>query len=447
MEILQYVTDALGDASYLVVDGEVAAVVDPQRDIRDYVADAAARGAVLRYAFETHVHNDYVSGANELAALGVKVAGPRTAGYAFDYMPLDDGDEVRLSGGLLRAVASPGHTFEHTSYLAVEASGDVIGAFTGGSVLIGAAGRTDLLGPGATEELTRHQWESARRLATLLPANAEVLPTHGSGSFCSAGSSVSERRAPLADELARNPLFLDTFPVFHDSHLATEMPVPAYYRHMAPINRAGADRFGSPPVPELVTSGALADVSTGGGYILDVRDQLDHVAAHLPGALGIPESNVFLAYTGWLTPFNTRLGLVACSAKQAESITTDLFRIGYDQVAGFVPADHHTSLEFTQRIQRVEAADVAKLLASRGRPVLDVRFGYEHLAVPLPGALERPMDHIAEWVDEVGPLKPVIVCAGGMRATMAASYFQLRGYDAAVFATGGAEDVAALLPH
>lgn len=445
VEIVQFVTDALGDASYLVVDHDVAAVVDPQRDVRDYLSEAANRGASIRYVFETHVHNDYVSGAAELAALGATIVAPLKGNYAFEHHPVDDGDEVQLASGSLRALATPGHTFEHTSFLLVDAGGAVTAAFTGGNILVAAAGRSDLLGAEHTEELTHHQYESARRTAALLATGAEILPTHGSGSFCSAGSSVSERRAPLADELQRNPLFSDSYAAFRAIHLAQSMPIPAYYRHMAPINRAGAPLFGIPPQPGLVPASHVSNVLAAGGWVIDARDRFDYAAAHHRGALSIEESTTFLAYTGWVTPFNSRLGLVTYNQRQAEQITTDLFRIGYEQVEAFVPVDHHAAIAEPESLAVIDALEILRLLKTRERPVVDVRFPYEHEATPIAGALQRPIDRIAEWVDEVGPLNPAVVCASGMRATIAASYIQRFGHRAFSFASGGADDVNQLL--
>jgi hydroxyacylglutathione hydrolase len=157
MKIIQIVAESLGDASYLVVSSGVAAAIDPQRDVRPLLAAAREHGAEIRYVFETHVHNDYISGGRELAALGATVIAPAAAGLMFPHTGANDGDVFAVGGARLRAVAAPGHTYEHTAYLAIDESGATYGAFTGGSLLVGSAGRSDLLGPDHTEELTRLQ--------------------------------------------------------------------------------------------------------------------------------------------------------------------------------------------------------------------------------------------------------------------------------------------------
>ncbi|MCC6382621.1 MAG: MBL fold metallo-hydrolase, partial [Dehalococcoidia bacterium] len=338
VRIHQFIAEALGDASYLLVSGNEAAAVDPQRDVRPLLAAAEAAGAVIRFVFETHVHNDYLSGGRELAARGATVVAPAAAGLAFPHEGVEDGEEVAVGGARLRAMATPGHTYEHTAYLAVDERGQVAGAFTGGSVLMAAAGRSDLLGPEHTDDLLRLQWESARRLAGLLPPAAEILPTHGAGSFCSATTACADRRAPLSAELARNPIFLTpSSAAFRSLQPASAAPIPGYYRHMAPINRAGARVFGEPPVPSRLDPAGLEGLIAAGTRILDVRPRLGHAAAHVPGSLGIEESDSLLAYTGWLVPFNAALALVAPDAAQAERVTVALFRLGYEDVRGSLP--------------------------------------------------------------------------------------------------------------
>lgn len=445
MRIHQFIADALGDASYLVVSGSEAAAVDPQRDVRPLVAAANAAGAVIRYVFETHVHNDYLSGGRELAARGATVVAPAAAALAFPHHGVADGEEVSVGGARLRAVAAPGHTYEHTAYLAVDERGQVAGAFTGGAVLMAAAGRSDLLGPEHTEELLRLQWESARRVASLLPVAAEILPTHGAGSFCSSTTACADRRAPLTAELVRNPLFLSpSFAAFRSLQLASAAPIPGYYRHMAPINRAGPRVFGEPPSPARVDPATLEGLLAAGTRILDVRPRLAHAAMHIPGSLGVEESDSFLAYTGWLVPFNAALALVSTDAAQAERVTVDLFRIGYEEVRGYLPfsawKDSGRPVASFPVVSREEAA--ARLVSGQ-LPVLDVRYTGEQQALPLPGALSRPIDELAAWAAEVGEDEVLLVCASGQRATMAASFLHARGVRVSALADGGAADLLA----
>jgi len=239
MEVLPIETPALGDRSYLVHDGEAALVIDPQRDTDRVTALAADAGVRITHVAETHVHNDYVTGGFALARAArasylVNADDP----VGFDRTPVSDGDAVEVGGMRVRVLATPGHTYTHLAYV-VEAGGDVAGVFTGGSLLYGSTGRTDLLGPGATPALSRAQWASAHRLARELPDTAPIFPTHGFGSFCSATQSAATSSTIGQEKLANPVLTLDER-AYVESLLAGLDAWPAYYAHMAPANLAGA---------------------------------------------------------------------------------------------------------------------------------------------------------------------------------------------------------------
>lgn len=445
--IIQFVADSLGDASYLVVSGKEAAVVDPQRDVRPYLESARSHGATIRYVFETHVHNDYISGGRELAELGATIVAPAGSNLEFPHHAVKDGDDIAVGEALIRAVAAPGHTYEHTAYLAVEPSGEIRGAFTGGAILMAAAGRSDLLGPDNSEELTRLQWESAQRLSKLLPAGAEILPTHGAGSFCSTTGANVGRRGPLAEEMTRNPVLNSpTYEVFRELHLGGAAPIPGYYKHMGPINKRGPKLYGTPPVPPLFGVDEFVRLAEDGVTVLDVRTRADYGRGHVPAALEMAESNSMLAYAGWLLTFNAPLALVSYDEAQAVRVTGDLFRIGYEDVRGYLPheawVDAGRELETLPGMTRDE---VAKVLIGESMPVLDVRFAYEQAMTALTGAVPAPVDRLHEWADKIGKGPVGVVCASGERAAMAASFLRALGVDARALMEGGAEDVMKVL--
>ena len=243
VEVLPIETPPLGDRSYLVHDGEAALVIDPQRDIDRVIALAADAGVRVTHVAETHVHNDYVTGGLALArAAGAAYLVNADDPVSFDRTPVSDGDRVEVGGMRVRALATPGHTYTHLAYV-VEAAGaapgdGVAGVFTGGSLLYGATGRTDLLGPDATAALTRAQWASARRLARELPDAARIFPTHGFGSFCSATQSDAAS-STIGHEKLVNPVLTLDEGSYLESLLAGLDAWPAYYAHMAPANLAG----------------------------------------------------------------------------------------------------------------------------------------------------------------------------------------------------------------
>ena len=442
MEIVQFVADALGDASYLVVSGDEAAVIDPQRDVRPYVAAAEARGARISRVFETHVHNDYISGGPELAARGAEIVAPEDAGLTFAHRPIADGEEIAIGAARIRAVRAPGHTHHHTAYLAIDEAGEVTGAFTGGSIIIGGAGRSDLLGPDHTEELTRQQWESARRIVAQLRDEAELLPTHGAGSFCSSQQCGGERRAPLSEERQRNILLTSpSFEAFRALHLANPAPIPSYYRYMAPINRGGPTVYGEPPRPALVEPDELRSAAASGVTVLDVRPRFEFADGHVPGALSIEEGDAMLAYVGWLVPFNAPLALVTADREQAERVAVDLLRIGYEDVRGYLPFAAWPAGAKVSRLETVTVAEAARLRAGGELPSYDVRFDSDLRDLELPDAIHRPIDRLDEWLPHVQDERMLVSCAAGSRAATVASALQAAGTRPVVLLDGGAAEL------
>src|SRR4051812_3836173 len=211
-----FVTKGLGDSSYLLASGREAVLVDPQRDAWRFIAAAEAKGWRIVRVLETHVHNDYLSGALETqAATGAEIVAPARGRYEFEHIGADDGDRFELGEYVITAMATPGHTPEHLAWLVTEARAepkapgaavDPVAVFSGGSLLSGTVGRTDLLGPVLAPAMTLDQQRTLQRLATL-PDDVRILPTHGAGSFCSAGPVASTRTTTIGDERVRNPTF------------------------------------------------------------------------------------------------------------------------------------------------------------------------------------------------------------------------------------------------
>src|SRR4029079_9392859 len=251
VEVEVVITEGLGNATCLIGLGDAAVVVDPPRDAWRLDPILRRHGWRLRHVVETHVHNDYLSGALELVeAHGAQVVAPARGGYAFAHRPMAHDDELELDGFRLIARATPGHTPEHLAW-EVRADGATrAGAIlTGGSLLVGSVGRTDLRGAGRTDELTADQFRSLRSLAAL-PDDTAVWPTHGSGSFCAAGRADRGRTSTIGVERRTNPLFALSDPAaFARTLVGGFGPYPAYYAEMAPMNRAGPFVLGGPPRP------------------------------------------------------------------------------------------------------------------------------------------------------------------------------------------------------
>jgi rhodanese-related sulfurtransferase len=291
--------------------------------------------------------------------------------------------------------------------------------------------------------LTQWQWQSAHKIAALLTPESQILPTHGAGSFCSTTEVGGQRTTTLATEQIVNPALASIdFAAFRAAHLAYAAPVPDYYRHMAPINRSGARLYGEPPIPEPMTADALGVLNQNDVFAIDVRRRNEYAQGHVPGSILIEESGSMLAYFGWLVPFDAVLALVVRDKQQAERVTVDLFRIGYEHVRGYAPfREWAAGPRQVDTMDVLGAEDVAAALESGFPRVLDVRFAYEQVAQPLAGAEQRPVDGIQEWAASLPKGSAVAVCESGERAAMAASFLGARGYEVQCLIDGGAADI------
>ncbi len=435
-------TPSLGDRSYLVHDGEVALVVDPQRDI-DRVLDLAAEAGVrITHVFETHIHNDYVTGGHALAeATGAAYLVNAEDEVSFARTPIRDGEVVEVSPHLgVRAIATPGHTFTHLSY-ALVSDGEQVGVFTGGSMLFGATGRPDLLGPEHTDALVHHQYDSAHRLAELLPDDAEVLPTHGFGSFCSAGSTEGNTASTIGKEKRENSALTTAQAEWVEQVLAGLAAYPAYYAHMGPANAAGPDAPDlSAPAP--ADAAAIRAALTAGEWVVDLRTRTAYAAEHVHGSFNFGLDGQFSTYLGWLIPWGTPVTLLGESADQVAEAQRELVRIGVDRPAGAAtggPRDW-TDGE-TASFPTGTFADLAQVRHHREVAVLDVRRTEEFDAGHVEGAVNVPIHEVLTRAGEVPGGEVWVHCAGGYRASVAASILAASG--AKVVAVDDAFDNAA----
>jgi hydroxyacylglutathione hydrolase len=290
--------EGLGNSSYLaeVADG-LALAVDPARDPRPYLGLAAAHGLRVAFTADTHVHADFISGGRELAADGARLLAPAASGLSFPHEELRGGEDVDLGGLTLRALATPGHTPEHLSYLLLDGA-RLVAVFTGGALIVGGVARTDLAEPARTEDWTRAAYRSARDLLAL-PADLAAYPTHGPGSFCSAGET-GEHVTTIGRERAGNPLLAGAGEdAFTRRVLARLGSYPAYFAWMPAVNRRGAPRHGtSRPVLPALTPAHVAELATAGATIVDARPIAAFAAAHIPGSLSNELRQAFATWLG-----------------------------------------------------------------------------------------------------------------------------------------------------
>ena len=452
VEILR--TRGLGNSTYLLASDREALVVDPPRDAWRVREVLERRGWRLRMVVETHVHNDYLSGALELVASEkARVVAPLRGRYQFPHQGADEGDEIGVSGVTLRARATPGHTPEHLAWEVVDEALEAVdptAVLTGGSLLVGSVGRTDLLGEEATAELTRRQFESLRALAQL-PDAVAVWPTHGSGSFCAAGPLHDDPTSTIGDERRGNPLFAVTDAGrVHDQLVAGFMPYPTYYGRMASLNRAGPPVIGDRPSLAALDPDAVVAALAAGARVVDGRPRREIAAGHIPGSLTVELGDTFASYVGWILPVGTPLVLVLPDGPGAADEAVDqLIRIGFDQLVGVLAGGverwvgtGHPRAEMTM----VTPAALADELRSHAEPlIVDVRDEAElqtdgrlaeAVEVPLPGLI------LGEEVAVPVGAPVTVACKSGSRATIAAGLLAARGHPVRLVARGGIPDVA-----
>ncbi|WP_068265058.1 MBL fold metallo-hydrolase [Janibacter limosus] len=424
--IMTIETPSLGDRSYLAHDGDVAFVVDPQRDIDRVLAVAEEAGVRITDVFETHLHNDYVTGGLALARrLGARYHVNAEDEVSFDRQSIRDGDVVEISPTMrVRAIATPGHTFTHLSY-AVETvtdSGATASAvFTGGSLLFGATGRPDLLGQEHTGALVRHQFASIHRLADELPEHAEVLPTHGFGSFCSSGSTGGSTESTIGQEKRNNPALTQDQEQWVADTLAGLDAYPAYYVHMSPANAAGPSEADL-SAPEQADKDTLAERIDAGEWVVDLRTRTAFAAGHATGTLNFGLDGQFSTYLGWLIPWDAQVTLLGESSEQVAQAQREMVRIGLDRIAGAATGGPE---DWTDRplgtLETAAFADLSQVRHHRPVHILDVRLAGEYENSHIEGAQNVPIGELLERIEEIPQRELWIHCGSGYRASIAAS--------------------------
>ncbi len=419
-------TPSLGDRSYLLTDGSGdALVVDPQRDI-DRVLDLAARlGVTITTVAETHGHNDYVSGGLELATVtGARYLLPEGMAAEYPHVPVGDGEVVEVGALRVTVLHTPGHTHHHVSYAVAVGDGPAEAVLTGGSMLFGATGRTDLVGPEHTDELTRAQHRSVRRLGRELPDDAAVLPTHGFGSFCSA-TPTSGDSSTVAEQRASNPALTQDEQTYVETLLAGLDAFPAYYAQMGPANLRGPAPVDlSPPAP--VDADELRRRLEAGDWVVDLRDRTAFAAGHLAGSRSFELATSFVTYLGWLLPWGAPVTLVGESAEQVAEARRELVRIGIDDLAGAAVGTIE-SLAAGRPLRSYRVSDFAGLAARRAEPdgatvhVLDARRADERRAGHVEDSQHIPVHELPDRLGEVPDGEVWVYCGSGYRAAIAAS--------------------------
>jgi hydroxyacylglutathione hydrolase len=444
-EIVTLETPALGDRSYLVHDGEVAAVIDPQRDIDRLLDLAGSLGVRIVVVAETHIHNDYVSGGLALARLtGADYLVAAVESVDFARTPVSDGERFEIGRLTLEAVATPGHTPGHIAYILRNDDG-AVAVFSGGSMLFGSVGRTDLASDEQTDDLTRAQYHSVRHLAAALPDDAEVLPTHGFGSFCAATPS-SITASKVRDQRTANPALTESDEDRFVSELLGGLTNhPSYYAHMAPINRSGAGEVDLSPTAELDVA-VLRQRIAAGEAVIDLRNRRAFAAGHIRGTLSFELADPLATYVGW-TLWGRPITIVGERPEDVIEARRALSRIGIDHIAGHTVGEPgQLSAEPLAAYPVADFADLADAMIKDDTIVVDVRRADEWAAGHIEGSLNVPLGELPERLDELPDGTLWVHCAAGYRASVAAGFADRAGRRVTLIDDAWANAVALGLP-
>lgn len=433
MDVKVLTTPGLGDKSYVLAHEGIGVVVDPQRDLDRFHAVIEELGVEPRYVLETHLHNDYVSGGRHLAEVtGAELVLPAGAGTQFAYLPAFHQEDLDAGSFQLRPLHTPGHTPEHVSYVVV-IDDEPVGVFSGGSLLVGSAGRTDLLGVDRANSLVRLQYQSVMRLAEL-PGDVGLYPTHGAGSFCTA-SEAGGATSTIGEELKTNPVLqygdAEDFAV---GQLTGLPPYPSYYAYMGPMNLVGPEPYVPEPIPEM-TPAQLQAAMEQGAVVVDARYKTTFAEAHIPGSWGMELGSDFATWIGWLLPFNAPMVLILEEGESIDEARDALARIGFENILGVMWGLDAWIEEGRETVSHATMTARQYLEEANGsRQLVDVRAPTEWEDGTLDGSVLCHLPDLVESIPEgLDPEQPVYLgCTTGHRASIAAGVLADRGYEPVV---------------
>jgi hydroxyacylglutathione hydrolase len=444
MEIRQFRVEGLGHLSTLVADetAGVAAIVDPRRDVDVYLAAARQLDVRISHVVETHLHNDYVSGGRDLAALtGARHVIGAGAELRHDHGPVRDGETFDVGALRFTTQDTPGHTPEHVAYAVADTGRgpDPALLFSGGSLLVGAVGRTDLLGEEHAHDYARAMHRTLHDVVMAHEDHVVVHPTHGAGSLCATGIA-STPTTTIGYERRHNHLVeIADVEAFAKRLLRGQPAVPRYFARMRPTNQAGPALLrGRVPEPRPLDLDQARSAIAAGALLLDLRPPADHSVAHAPGSLSIPLGPSFGTWLGWVVEPDRPLVLVLERPADWDEAIRQALRIGAeDSIVGHLRggfgswADHGGPIESSGRLTVNELADrIARSAAADAPMVIDVRQANEYEAGHVPGSIHITAGSLPDRLAELPHDRPIAtICASGLRASVAASILRSAGFD------------------
>jgi hydroxyacylglutathione hydrolase len=439
-------TPGLAQVAYLIADdaaGEVA-VIDPRRDVDAYIVWADERGYRITAILETHIHADFVSGSQELAVrTGAPLYASAIGKQEFPHTPIPDGQSVSVGSLSLRAFWTPGHTPEHIAWLLFDPTQgeDPVALFSGDALFVGDVGRPDLLGEDQVQTLATKLFYTVVGRLCRLPSNVIVYPGHTAGSAC--GKKIGE--APYttigAERVGNYAFQARSRDSFVQMVLSGMPPAPTYYPVLKTVNKHGATPLAELPAPAALELERVTAAAGAGAVIIDARPFEDFGAGHIPGAVAAGLGENFVAWMGWLAPYDRDIVLVLPSDDHRDEAVTDLRRIGLDRIAGYLAggmAAWRASGRDVATLPQMTAPELAGQLNNH-RIILDVRSDEEWQSEHIPGAVHLYAGKIAQGADPDLPKDAEIrvICGSGYRSSFVASLLQQRGYRHLINVDGG----------
>jgi len=448
MYFRQFYLACLAHASYLIGSDGEAVVVDPQRDVDEYLAEASAQGLQIKYVIETHLHADFVSGHQEIAArTGAQIVFGEKADVEFAHQAVRDGEELRIGRVVLKFIETPGHTPEGICVLVTdtENTSEPQKLLTGDTLFIGDVGRPDLAGgKGYTPQMMAEMmYESLHGKLLKLPDEVEVYPAHGAGSMC--GKNMSKETSSTIGEqrkfnYALKPMSKDEFVAM----MTADLPeAPLYFPKDAEINRSGARELAELQPPAPVTPQQVLEMRDQGHVLLDVRSAADFGAAHVPGSINVGLGGQFAMWAGSLIPLTAMIIVIADTTAQVDESVVRLARVGIENVKGYLEGGVQSWRDAGLPVEELEQVTVAQLkeqMAENDLQILDVRRPGEYVNGHVPRAFNAPLASLDKSLDPL-PLDKnkltAVICAGGYRSSAAASLLQQQGFSNLLNVSGG----------
>jgi glyoxylase-like metal-dependent hydrolase (beta-lactamase superfamily II) len=447
MYFKQFYLGCLAHASYLLGSEGEAAVVDPQRDVDQYIEEADAEGFAIKYVIETHLHADFVSGHRELASrTGAQIVFGHRAGAKFPHLAVKDGDEIRLGKVRLRVVETPGHTPESISVIVIdtEVSNAPQKVLTGDALFIGDVGRPDLVGSkGFTaEQMAAMLYDSLHEKLMRLDDRVEVYPAHGAGSLC--GRNISKETHSTIGEQRKFNYALKLMPKEDFIRMmTTDLPeAPAYFPRDAEINRAGARLLEELPRPAALSPEEVSRLQQQGHVILDVREGARFGAGHIPEAINVGLCGQFASWAGTLINIGTPIILVASDLVEIDEAVMRLARVGIESVKGYLGGGMYewdkAGLD-AARAQQIPVDELhARIEEGADLQLVDVRRPAEYANGHAPGAMSVQLAELEKRLPELDSGRPTaVICASGYRSSAAVSLLQRHGFKDVSNVVGG----------